>query len=284
MQRRIAMPQSQKNLTKNAVRKVKSAPEIIVEHALSTAIETVEKAAETDVKRTNKRAEKTAQKLKKAQKVAKAAQNEAKRANNLSHKIEKLNTIAEKTSKVKGVIKEKIQDIIAPQKEISFYYDRRQLVVLTAVYALLAVLVYLISNCLLMVMMYNSFVLLGFLIATQIFTLLALALVLFVTIFPQRLAFINKDGIKIDHNALLKWSDIDYAEERYTSYISRRPFMALHLKKGALKNYRLTFMQHLCKKNIFTPFSIPMYAMRPNDVSQIREIIKRHVKYEDNRN
>ena len=282
------MPQSQKNLTKNAVTKVKSAPKKIVEHALNTAIETVEKAAETDVKRTNKRAQKTAKKLEKAQKIAKAAQNEAKRANNLSQKIGKLNTITEKpkklTTKVKGVIKEKIQDIMAPQKEVEFYYDRRQLVVLTALYALLAIFVYIISNCLLMVMMYNNFVLLGFLVATQIFTLGALALVLFVTIVPQRLAYINKDGIKIDHNEMLRWSDIDYAEEKYTSYVSRRPFMALHLKPGAIKNYRLTFMQKLCKKNIFTPFSIPMYAMKPQDSAAIRDIIKRHAKYEDNRN
>lgn len=282
------MPQANKSLTKDAVTKVKSAPKKIVEHALNTAIETVEKAAETDVKRTAKRAQKTAKKLEKVQKIARAAKSEAKRANNLSQKIEKLNNIAEQpkkiTTKVKGVIKEKIQDMMTAQKEVEFYYDRRQLVVLTALYALLAVFVYIVSDCLLLMMMYDSFVLLGFLIATQIFTLLALASVLFVTIFPQRLAYINKDGIKIDHNEMLRWSDIECAEEKYTSYVSRRPFIALHLKPGALKNYRLTFMQRLCKKNIFTPFSIPMYAMRPEDSASIRDIIKRHTKYEDNRN
>lgn len=282
------MPQPQNSIAKDAVTKVKSAPKKIVEHALNTAIQTVEKAAETDVKRATKKAEKTAKKLEKAQKVARVAKSNAKRANNLSHKIEQLNSPKKQsqklTSKVKGAIKEKIQDIMAPQKEVEFYYDRRQLVVLTALYALLAVFVYIISNCLLMVMMYNNFVLLGFLVATQIFTLGALALVLFVTIVPQRLAYINKDGIKIDHNEMLRWSDIEYAEEKYTSYVSRRPFMALHLKPGAIKNYRLTFMQKLCKKNIFTPFSIPMYAMRPEDSAAIRDLIKHHVKYEDNRN
>lgn len=281
------MPQPQNSITKKAVTKVKSAPKKIVEHALNTAINTVEKAAETDVKRTAKRALKTAKKLEKAQKIARVAKSEAKRANTLSQKIEKLNTTSNKpqklSTKVKGAIKEKIQDIMAPQKEVSFYYDHRQLVVLTALYALLAVFVYIISNHLLMVMMYDSFVLLGALIVTQVLTLGALASVLFVTIVPQRLAYINKDGIKIDHNEMLRWSDIECAEEKYTSYITRRPFMALHLKKGAIKNYRLTFMQRLCKKNIFTPFSIPMYAMCPKDSAAIRDIIKRHAKYEDNR-
>ncbi|MBO5285025.1 MAG: hypothetical protein J6B00_04020, partial [Alphaproteobacteria bacterium] len=72
-------------------------------------------------------------------------------------------------------------------------------------------------------------------------------------------------------------------EEKYTSYLTRRPLIALHLKENALKNYRLTFMQHLCKSNIFTPFSIPMYAMRPEDAAQIRALIKKHAKYIDNR-
>ena len=280
------MPIQKSTMTKQTVNKVKSAPKKIIEHALNTAIETVEKAAETDVKRTTERAEKTALKLEKAQKIARAAKSAARRANSMSHKIETMHTSDKPqkiTNKVKGVIKEKIHDMMAPQKEVSFYYDRRQLFVLTALYALLAIFVYIISNCLLMVMMYNNCWLLGFLVATQIFTLTALALVLFVTIVPQRLAYINKDGIKIDHNEMLRWQDIETAEERYTSYISRRPFMALHLRENCIKNYRLTFMQKLCQKNIFTPFSIPMYAMRPEDSSQIRAIIKRHVKYKDNR-
>lgn len=60
--------------------------------------------------------------------------------------------------------------------------------------------------------------------------------------------------------------------------------MALHVSEDNLKKYKLTFMQKLCKKNIFTPFSIPMYAMRPEDAAEIRNLVKHYAKYKDNRN
>ena len=273
---------------RRAVNGVKAAPQKIVEHALNTAITTVEKAAQTDVKRTAKRAAKTAKKLEKVQKIAQAAKNEAQRASEMSSDLDKLAQEPQKgpKEKIKGAIKikEKIKEIIAPQKEVSFYYDRRQLLVLTTLYAFLAIFVYLVSVSLKEANMFNNWVLFGFLVATQIFTLLALALVLFVTTVPQNLALINKDGIIIDHNEMLKWHDIELAEEKYTSFLLRRPFIALHVKPEELKKYHLTFMQKLCKNNVFTPFSIPMYAMHPEDAAEIRNIIKRHTKYKDNRN
>jgi len=275
------------SVARRAVNKVKTAPQKIVEHALNTAINTVEKAAETDVRRTAKRVEKATKKLQKVQKIAKAAKNAAKHASTMSSVIEKMeNPEAQShpSKKVKEKITEKIKEIIAPQKEISFYYDKRQLIVLTALYAMFAVFVYIVSDNLASVGLYNNWLLFGFLVATQILALLALASVVFVTTVPQRLALVNKDGIKIDHNQLLKWDDILLAEEKYTSYISRRPFMALHVMPEALPKYKLTFMQKLCRNNIFTPFSIPLYAMRPEDVAEIRAIIKKHASYKDNRN
>jgi len=268
---------------RRAVNGVKAAPQKIVEHALNTALTTVEKAVETDVQRTAKRAAKTAKKLAKVQKIADAAKTEAKRASAMSSDLDKLNHIeAEKSKKIN--LKNKIKEIILPQKETFFYYDRRQLIVLTAMYMLFSIFVYIISDDLVRVNLYNNWFLLALLIATQIFTLLALASVVFVTTVPQTLAIVNKEGITIDHNALLKWQDIEVAEEKYTSFLTRRPFIALHINKENLKKYKLTFMQKLCKNNIFTPFSIPMYAMRPEDAAEIRNIIKRHVKYKDNRN
>ncbi len=270
---------------RRAVNKVKSAPQKIVEHALNTAINAVEKAANTDVKRSAKRAAKTAKKLEKVQKLARAAKSQVKRATTMSSSLKKMEEgkKGSKSKQIKGVIKEKIKDIITPQKEVSFYYDRRQLVVLLALYGMIAVFVYLISDNLVRVDLYDNWMLFGFLCATQILILLALVITLFVTIVPFRLAYVNKEGIKIDHNQTLLWDDVEVAEEKYTSYISRRPFIAMHLKEGRLKNYRLTFMQKLCQDNIFTPFSIPMYAMRPEDAAEIRNIIKKHVHYEDNR-
>ena len=138
MKGEIVMPISKKAKTsataaQKAVNSVKSAPQKIVEHALNTAINTVEKAAQTDALRTAKRAEKTAKKLEKVQKIAKAAKTEAKRASTLSSKIDKMNHPMKGTvSKVK--IKDKIKEIIAPQKEVTFYYDYRQLLALTLIY------------------------------------------------------------------------------------------------------------------------------------------------------
>jgi len=276
------------SVARRAVNKVKAAPQKIVEHALNTAIDTVEKAVETDVKRTAKRAEKTAKKLAQVEQIAKAAESEAKRASKMSGSLDK-GSDSEKGVKVsgaklKGVITEKLKDIITPQKEVSFYYDYRQLVVLTALYFLIAAFFMLVWHCLMTVSMYNNPLLCVLTTGTIAITVLALISVVFVLIFPQKLAFINKDGIKIDHNEMLRWQDVEVAEEKYTSFVMRRPLIALHLKDGAIKNYRLTFMQRLCKNNVFTPFSIPMYAMRPEDAAEIRAIIKKHCKYQDNRN
>lgn len=281
-------PAQTSSVAKRAVDSVKGAPQKIVEHALNTAIDTVEKAVETDVKRAAKRAEKTAKKLEKVQKIAKAAETEAKRASKMSGSLDKVNDsekgVKVSGAKLKGVLKEKLKDIITPQKEVSFYYDYRQLVVLTALYFLVAAFFMLVWHCLMTVGMYNNPLLCVLTTGTIAITILALISVVFVLIFPQKLAFINKDGIKIDHNEMLRWQDVDVAEEKYTSFVTRRPLIALHLKDDAIKNYRLTFMQKLCKNNVFTPFSIPMYAMRPEDAAEIRAIIKKHCKYQDNRN
>jgi len=275
-------PGAKTSATQKAVNSVKSAPQKIVEHALNTAINTVEKAAQTDVMRTAKRAEKTAKKLEKVQKIARAAKTDAKRASNLSSRIDKMNQTSKTSNISKVTITDKIKEIITPQKEVSFYYDYRQLLVLTAIYALLAIFVYIISVYLVQKNMYESWWLYGFMVATQIFTLGALASVVYVTAMPQRLAFINKEGIKIDHNEMLAWNDIEVAEERYTTSIAHRRFIALHVTPENLVKYRLTFMQKLCQGNIFTPFSIPLYAMKAEDAVEIRNIIKRHAKYQDN--
>ena len=69
----------------------------------------------------------------------------------------------------------------------------------------------------------------------------------------------TNEGIKIDHNAFLKWSDVALAEEKYTCWLTRRPIIALHLVPGA--EYRLTFMQHLCRHNVFTTSASQVQAI-----------------------
>lgn len=275
-------------VTKRAVKQMTAAPQKIVEHTLSTALTTIEKAATQDNKRKAKRV------ARQAQKVAQAKQNVlvAKTSKRPLHADEPLEpqTLPQKTSKkssqptLKTKIKNKIESIINPQKELIFYYDRRQQVALLLFYAIIALLVYGLAE---MVKMYphcaGTF-LISLLLVTKFLIVTAFILTLAVVIFKPTLAVVNRDGIKIDHNELLKWQDVTVAEEKYTSYISRRPLIALHVEPENLKHYHLTFMQILCKGNVFTPFSIPMYAMRPEDAEAIRNVIKKYTKYVDNRN
>lgn len=180
-------------------------------------------------------------------------------------------------------IKDKFRELIHPSEEKIFYYERRQIVALTLLYAFVAYFVWILTKCMMCCHLITSMTMVALMIAVMTLSLLALASVVFVLIFPQPLAVINHEGIKIDHNALLNWNDIEVAEEKYTSFISRRPIIALHLRTKAKDKYKLTFMQHLCKHNVFTPFSIPLYAMSPEDAEAIKNIIKRRCKYEDNR-
>ncbi len=180
-------------------------------------------------------------------------------------------------------IKDKFKELIHPSEEKVFYYEQRQIVALTLLYAAISCFVWLLTKCLMCCHLITSLTIVVLMIATMALSLLALASVVFVLIFPQSLAVITHEGIKIDHNALLNWNDIELAEEKYTSFISRRPIIVLHLKAEAKDKYKLTFMQHLCKHNVFTPFSIPLYAMKPEDAEAIKTIIKRRCKYEDNR-
>lgn len=284
---------SKENVAKRAVQEVKKAPQKIVEHTLNAALNTVEKAAAQDVKRKAKRVEKNAKKAAKkkqnimAQKTAARSSlnnEEIKTAVSTPVSAPKKAVKAQPKVNLKTKIKEKIKELITPEKEQIFYYDRRQQVALMLFYAIITLIVYGIKE---MLKFYpsccNDYLLIALNI-TEVLIIAALALTIIVVIFKPTLAIINKEGIKIDHNETLKWYDVELAEEKYTSYITRRPLIALHVTPDNLKKYRLTFMQILCKNNVFTPFSVPMYAMHPKDAEAIRNAIKRHTKYVDNRN
>ncbi|MBQ2885130.1 MAG: hypothetical protein IJE43_15450 [Alphaproteobacteria bacterium] len=107
--------------------------------------------------------------------------------------------------------------------------------------------------------------------------LLALISSLYVLLFPQKLAVVTNKSIKIDHNEPLLWQDVEVAEELRTNSYSPRSIIRLIVRKDA--KYNLTFMQKLCKNNLYTPFSIPLYAMTKEDVEKIRELVKKHTKY-----
>lgn len=300
----------------------KSAPKKIVERTLEATLKTVEKAAEKEAQKASKKAFKATVKAKKAlrkmvnakkaaqQAYAKAEASSAElnqgfvdvyaNSENIENSAPELrkkkisvgaaiaasgikNATTDVAKRAAREIKDKFRELIHPSEEKVFYYERRQIIALTLLYAIITYFVWLITKCLMFCGLISNLVMVWLLIITMTICLLALASVVFVLIFPQKLAVITYEGIKIDHNALLKWNDIEMAEEKYSSYMTCRPMIALHVKAEARDKYKLTFMQHLCKHNVFTPFSIPLYAMKPEDATEIKNIIKRHCKYQDSR-
>ena len=162
-----------------------------------------------------------------------------------------------------------------------FYYSQKSLVLLTLIYGVIAFLVYIIANSLLHCgCLEKNSLLFILLCVTMILTTLALCSAVIVMIFPPRVATVNGKTIKIDHNAPLLWKDVKLAEEKYSSSLSRRPLIALHLREDA--NYPLTFMQKLCRYNVFTPFSLPLYAIDEKDANRLRQLVRKHCKYQDN--
>lgn len=259
----------------------KAAPKKIVERTLEATLKTVEKAAETEAQKAARKALKATAKARKALKAMTKAKKAARRAEAeaAAAGIRQATTAAAK--KAAREIKQKLKQILHSAEEEVFYYERRQIILLTVVYAAIACLVWVLTRCMLCAGLFTSWALVVFMTVVMALSLAALASVVFVLIFPQKLAVVTNEGIKIDHNAFLKWSDVALAEEKYTGWLTRRPIIALHLVPGA--EYRLTFMQHLCRHNVFTPFSIPLYAMVPEDAAKIRTLVKRYAEYKDSR-
>jgi len=106
---------------------------------------------------------------------------------------------------------------------------------------------------------------------------LASALVAFyVYMKPQKLAQIDNEGIIIDHNAKLKWKDIEALEKFEGRGLCGRSFIRFKLKSG--KKYPLTFTQKLASGSKYGAFSIPLYAMTKDDAAAIEKEIKKHLK------
>lgn len=251
-------------VAKRAAEKLKAAPQKIVEHTVNTALNTVEKAAEKQAVRTEKAVNKRiAKAIKKAEKQAKKSPSKT--------------TVAKRAA---GKIKAQIKQILSPEKEEVFYYSQKALVLLTLVYAAVAFLVYIIANTLLRCgcLEKDSF-LFVLLCITMILTVSALGAAVLVMIFPPRVATVNSKTIKIDHNAPLFWKDVKLAEEKYSSSLSRRTIIVLHLRDDA--DYPLTFMQKLCRYNVFTPFSLPLYAIDKKDADRLRKLVQKHCKYKN---
>ena len=186
----------------------------------------------------------------------------------------------QKTAKTKP-IKGKTTPKKASKKALNevFFYDKTKLIYLVLFNIFLTCFILKAFFCLLSIgyTCCNTIVIMLAIVA--ILAIMALLGSLYVTIFPQRLALLTDTGITIDHNEELKWDEIKEATEFVTTYIYKQNAIALHTKDGVSHNLR--FMQKMCKNNVFTPFSIPLYAMRKKDAEKIRKLIKQKCKYKN---
>lgn len=153
-----------------------------------------------------------------------------------------------------------------------FYYDRRklkQLLIFNLI--VLAVLVVFGKN------IFYPLIPAGLLVILLSFlSTLASAHVCF---FPQKLAIVTDEEIKIDRNTPLKWKNIAEANEIFAGPGRRRRIIVLRPVEGF--KYRLTFMQRICRYLKFTAFSIPLYAMTGDDAEKIRTIVAAHTAFND---
>ena len=249
--------------TKNAVKKVKEAPKKIVEHTLSTAIQTVEKEKNKEKSKSKKQTTKKVSKI--AEKVAKTTQ------------ISKSTTARTKAKRAVSRIKDSIKEALHPNKPIEFYYDKNKLALLSLIYSIITLLIAALGDFLALKGLLECNCIQWGLSITLTLSLLALISSIFVFVFPQKLAVVTNKSIKIDHNEPLLWQDVEVAEEIRTNSYSPRSIIRLIVREDA--KYNLTFMQVLCKKNLYTAFSIPLYAMTAEDVEKIRDLVKKHTKY-----
>lgn len=99
---------------------------------------------------------------------------------------------------------------------------------------------------------------------------------LFVFLVRMPLAVIDSNGIKIDHNQQLKWSQIKSVEpETFKQFGYDRAFLRITPQK--IGNYKMSFMQKLVGNSQFGAFSIPLYAMSDKNAKQIEKLIRAHM-------
>lgn len=153
----------------------------------------------------------------------------------------------------------------------TFYYDNQKLQKLVFLNAVLLSLVILIGN--------HCPEHMGYISIIAVLCLISFSASLYVVVFPQRLALIDEEGIKIDHNAKLKWEEIAKAEYKKVKGCMKREIIVLSVKDGV--KYRRSIMQHLSKHSPYGEFSIPLYAMTEDDKKAIKQELSKHIKIAD---
>ena len=149
-----------------------------------------------------------------------------------------------------------------------FYYNRKKLRN-WAIFSLLLLIVALLLP-------FDNFLQLVVATTAKIVALTSALAAFYVYMVPQKLAQIDDEGIIIDHNAKLKWSDVEKLEEVHVKgCCCGRDILRFKLKKGA--KYPLRLMQKMSKNYHYGAFSIPLYAMTKQDGEKITKEIKKHL-------
>ena len=112
----------------------------------------------------------------------------------------------------------------------------------------------------------------------QIFAaFIALFFVIWVLLYclKHKMAIIDDEGIKIDHNNKLRWKDVKDAEiVDVRCCFMKKKVLSLNPKKNI--KYEYSFLQ---KNNCFPPFSIPLYdIVSPADAVEIYNIVAKKTK------
>lgn len=88
----------------------------------------------------------------------------------------------------------------------------------------------------------------------------------------HKMVVIDNKYIKIDHCRPLPWRMVAFAEFKIARCCFQKlPIIIIRTKKPL--NYRFNLMQKMCSHMDFTPFSIALYALKPEDANFIAAII-----------
>mgnify|MGYP006916026648 CR=1 FL=1 len=88
----------------------------------------------------------------------------------------------------------------------------------------------------------------------------------------HKMAVIDDKRIKIDHCRPLPWRQVAFAEFKIARCCWHRlPIIVLRPKKPL--RYRYNLLQKWCAHSDFTPFSVALYALTPNDAKRITALI-----------
>lgn len=92
----------------------------------------------------------------------------------------------------------------------------------------------------------------------------------------HKMVVIDDKYIKIDHCRPLPWRMVAFAELKTARCcLKKLPIIVIRPKKPL--HYKFNFLQKLCAKSDFTPFSIALYALKPEDANLIALLINHKV-------